>query len=57
VGWHSRVIGTSSHLSKNCRLIRFLGLDELTYSGGQNKVGQVLLRNLAKIELSKPGLL
>jgi hypothetical protein len=27
------------------------------YSGGQNKVGQVLLRNLAKIELSKPGLL
>jgi hypothetical protein len=28
-----------------------------TYSGGQNKVGQVLLRNLAKIELSKPGLL
>jgi hypothetical protein len=27
-----------------------------TYSGGQNKVGQVLLRNLAKIELSKPGL-
>jgi hypothetical protein len=31
VGWHSRVIGTSSHLSKNCRLIRFLGLDELTY--------------------------
>jgi hypothetical protein len=29
----------------------------LIYSGGQNKVGQVLLRNLAKIELSKPGLL
>jgi hypothetical protein len=27
------------------------------YSCGQNKVGQVLLRNLAKIELSKPGLL
>jgi hypothetical protein len=26
------------------------------YSGGQKKVGQVLLRNLAKIELSKPGL-
>jgi hypothetical protein len=30
---------------------------DYTYSGGQNKVGQVLLRNLAKIELSKPGLL
>jgi hypothetical protein len=30
---------------------------ERLYSGGQNKVGQVLLRNLAKIELSKPGLL
>jgi hypothetical protein len=29
----------------------------MNYSGGQNKVGQVLLRNLAKIELSKPGLL
>jgi hypothetical protein len=29
----------------------------IIYSGGQNKVGQVLLRNLAKIELSKPGLL
>jgi hypothetical protein len=29
----------------------------VTYSGGQKKVGQVLLRNLAKIELSKPGLL
>jgi hypothetical protein len=28
-----------------------------TYSRGQKKVGQVLLRNLAKIELSKPGLL
>jgi hypothetical protein len=27
------------------------------YSRGQKKVGQVLLRNLAKIELSKPGLL
>jgi hypothetical protein len=27
------------------------------YSGGQKKVGQVLLRNLTKIELSKPGLL
>jgi hypothetical protein len=27
------------------------------YSGGQNKVGQVSLRNLTKIELSKPGLL
>jgi hypothetical protein len=30
---------------------------ELMYSGGQNKVGQVLLRNLAKIEFCKPGLL
>jgi hypothetical protein len=27
------------------------------YSRGQKKVGQVLLRNLAKIELIKPGLL
>jgi hypothetical protein len=27
------------------------------YSRGQKKVGQVLLRNLAKIDLSKPGLL
>jgi hypothetical protein len=27
------------------------------YSRGQKKGGQVLLRNLAKIELSKPGLL
>jgi hypothetical protein len=27
------------------------------YSPGQKKVGQVLLRNLAKTELSKPGLL
>jgi hypothetical protein len=27
------------------------------YSHGQKKLGQVLLRNLAKIELSKPGLL
>jgi hypothetical protein len=26
------------------------------YSRGQKKVRQVLLRNLAKIELSKPGL-
>jgi hypothetical protein len=30
---------------------------ENMYSRGQKKVGQVLLRNLAKIELSKPGLL
>jgi hypothetical protein len=28
-----------------------------TYSRGQKKVGQVLLRNLAEIELSKRGLL
>jgi hypothetical protein len=28
-----------------------------TYSRGQKKVAPVLLRNLAKIELSKPGLL
>jgi hypothetical protein len=28
-----------------------------TYSRGQKKVAQLLLRNLAKIELSKPGLL
>jgi hypothetical protein len=28
-----------------------------TYSRGQKKVGQVLLRNLAKIKLSKPSLL
>jgi hypothetical protein len=27
----------------------------MRYSGGQNKVGQVLLRNLAKIEFCKPG--
>jgi hypothetical protein len=25
VGWHSRIIGTFSHLSKSCLLIRFLG--------------------------------
>jgi hypothetical protein len=25
VGWHSRIIGTPSHLSKSCLLIRFLG--------------------------------
>jgi hypothetical protein len=31
--------------------------DAGNYSRGQKKVGQVLLRNLAKIELSKPGLL
>jgi hypothetical protein len=30
---------------------------KLIYSRGQKKVGQVLLINLAKIALSKPGLL
>jgi hypothetical protein len=29
----------------------------IMYSRGQKKLGQVLLRNLTKIELSKPGLL
>jgi hypothetical protein len=37
--------------------LRLIGNDVTQYSRGQKKVGQVLLRNLAKIELSKPVLL
>jgi hypothetical protein len=40
-------------MPKQCERCLLLG----RYSGGQKKVGQVLLRNLPKIELNKPGLL